>query len=155
MYSVDNSVVFPQAVFLQASNDIFKKHWTEHFTEKRKVEINICNEKIARYRKSFNMPEHEVLREKDPLVDENKNQHYSPNKTVKQQKGPLLERMRLTNRYDVLATLETPEEDTEDTDKTGKTKPGRQKKKPIKQTQSQTKNEQINAAYSDRQYNPV
>ncbi|KAG5870130.1 hypothetical protein JTB14_019069 [Gonioctena quinquepunctata] len=139
MYTVDNSVDFPQAVFLQASNDIFKKHWTEHFTEKRKVEIDICNEKIAQFRKSFNMPKHEVLREKDPLVVNNKNQQYSPNKTVKQQKGPLLERIRLTNRYDVLATLETPEEDTEDTDKTEKTKPGRQKKKPIKQTQTQTK----------------
>ncbi|KAG5887897.1 hypothetical protein JTB14_018949 [Gonioctena quinquepunctata] len=139
MYTVDNSVDFPQAVFLQASNDIFKKHWTEHFTEKRKVEIDICNEKIAQFRKSFNMPKHEVLREKDPLVVNNKNQQYSPNKTVKQQKGPLLERIRLTNRYDVLATLEAPEEDTEDTDKTEKTKPGRQKKKPIKQTQTQTK----------------
>ncbi|KAG5863757.1 hypothetical protein JTB14_030614 [Gonioctena quinquepunctata] len=123
------------AVFLQASNDIFKEHWTEYFTEHNKAEIDICNEKIAQYRKSFNMPEHEVLREKDPLVDKNKNQFYSPKKTVKQQKGPLPERMRLTNQYEVLATLETPEEDTKDTEKT---KSGRQKKKPIKQTQTKT-----------------
>ncbi|KAG5861276.1 hypothetical protein JTB14_004074 [Gonioctena quinquepunctata] len=135
MYSCDNSVDFPLALFLQASSEIFKKHWTEYYTEQRKAGIDICNDKIIQYKKSLNMPEHEGLKGKDPPVDKNKYQFQSPRKTGKQQKGQLLERLKLANQYEALSSQRTAEEDTEDIEKT---KPGRPKKKPIKQTETKT-----------------